>query len=375
MSTKRDYYEVLGIERGATQEEVRKAYRSLARKFHPDVNQGDGEAEERFKEVNEAHEVLSNPERRARYDRFGHDGEQAGFGDGFNGSGFGDLFDMFFGGAGGGQRAASSQRDGHDLRFDLEITLEEAYAGVEKSIKLVRQESCPTCKGSGAKAGSSPQRCPSCSGSGQVRHVQSTILGSFATVVPCTRCRGEGTIVTNPCETCSGNGRVRATRERVIKVPAGVDTGTTIRLPGEGDAGARGGQSGDLHIYITVVEHERFRRQGYDLYCELDVPFTVMALGGQITAPTVDGGETIAIPAGTPSGTTFRLRAKGMADVYGRRPPGDLILVTRVAVPSSLTDEQKRLLRELAELRGEALSERPGEQDKGFIGKVMDAFR
>lgn len=374
MSTQRDYYEILGVERNATQEEIRKAYRSLARKYHPDVNQGDSEAEEKFKDINEANEVLSNPERRARYDRFGHDGDQAGIGDAFSGNGFGDLFDMFFGGS-GGQRSGSGQRDGHDLRLDLTITLEEAYSGVDKAIKLTRQEACSVCRGSGAKAGSSPQRCPSCNGAGQVRHVQSTILGSFATVVPCTRCRGEGIIVTNPCDACQGSGRVRATRDRTIKIPAGVDTGTTIRLPGEGDAGSRQGQSGDLHVFINVAEHELFKRQGYDLYCDFNVSYPVMVLGGQITAPTLDGVEKLNIPAGTSSGTTFRLRGKGMPDVYNRRQPGDLFVVVRVAVPANLTDEQKRVLREYAVLCGDMEGERTSDGEKGFIGKVMDVFR
>jgi len=362
--TKRDYYEILGIERSATPEDIRRAYRKMARTYHPDVNQGNAEAEERFKEINEANEILSNPERRARYDRFGHDGDQAGLGDAFSGDGFGDLFDMFFGGT--GQRPGSSQRDGYDLRVDLQITLAEAYAGVEKTIKLTRQEACGTCRGSGAKPGTNPQRCTSCNGSGQVRHVQNTILGSFAT---------EGTTIANPCETCQGAGRVRATRERTIKIPAGVDTGTSIRLPGEGDAGSRQGQAGDLHAFISIAEHEYFKRQGYDLYCDFDVSFPIMVLGGQVRVPTLDGSERLSIPVGTQSGTTFRLRGKGMPDVYNRRSPGDLIIIARVAVPKNLNENQKHMLREFAALTDDTSGDKPGEADKGFIGKVIDSFR
>jgi molecular chaperone DnaJ len=205
--------------------------------------------------------------------------------------------------------------------------------------------------------------------------VQSTILGSFATVVPCTRCRGEGSIIANPCETCQGSGRIRATRERTIKIPAGVDTGTSIRLPGEGDAGSRQGQTGDLHVFINVAEHNVFKRQGFDLYCELDISYPIMVLGGQVTAPTLAGAEKLNIPAGTPSGTSFRIRGKGMPDVYGRRPAGDQVVIVRVAVPTSLSEDQKRVLREYAVMSGDMTGDRVGEVEKGFIGKVMDALR
>jgi molecular chaperone DnaJ len=376
MSTKRDYYEVLGVERTASPDEVRKAFRSLARKYHPDVNQHDTEAEVRFKEINEAHEVLSNPDQRARYDRFGHEGAQAGLGDAFAGSGgFGDLFDMFFGAQGGGFRQPSSGRDGHDLRYDLHITLEEAFTGVDKTIKLTRHEGCNSCKGTGAKPGTTPQKCPSCNGSGQVKHVQSTILGSFATVVPCTRCRGEGMVVTSPCETCNGAGRTQTSTDRTIRVPAGVDSGSSIKRTGEGDVGARGGHTGDLYIVINVAEHETFKRQNNDLYCELEVPFAKMALGGPVTVKTLGDDETLAVPSGTASGTTFRLRGKGMPDVSGRRGPGDLYTVAIVGVPTRLTEEQKRLLREFAIALGDQVKPNESDTDKGFIGKVMDAFR
>ena len=376
MSTKRDYYEVLGVDKTASVEEIRRAFRQLARKHHPDVNQGDTEAEERFKEINEANEVLSNPDRRAAYDRYGHAAADMGRGEGVGPGGFGDLFDMFFGSGGAGGfsgRTPGSARDGHDLRYDLELTLEEAAFGVEKTISISRYEACTTCRGSGAKPGTAPQRCPSCNGSGQVKHVQSTILGSFATVVPCTRCRGEGHVVPTPCEVCLGAGRMKTAVERTVRIPAGVDTGTSIQLTGEGDVGMRGGQGGSLFVIIALKEHDVFKRRGADLYCELEVPFTKLALGGSLEAPTISGRETLQVNAGTQAGTTFRVRGKGMPDVNGRRPPGDLFYVAKVAIPKRLSDDQKRLLKEFALVSGDAKPDEDG--DKGFLGKVMDAFR
>jgi molecular chaperone DnaJ len=375
MSTKRDYYEILGVERTAAVEDVRRAYRQLTRKYHPDVNQGDPEAEERYKEINEAHEVLSDPQRRARYDRFGHDGDQPGL-EGFAGAGaFGDIFDMFFGAAGvaGGVRSTGSTRDGRDLRMDVEITLEEAATGVDRTFTLSRQEGCDNCRGTGAKPGTAPQRCPSCNGTGQVRHVQNTILGSFATVVPCTRCRGEGTVVSNPCDSCQGTGRRTTTREKTIHIPAGVDTGTSIQLSGEGDAGTRSGQAGSLYIFVNVREHETFKRRGGDLYCEIAAPYPTMVLGGSITVATLFGSETISVPRGTQPNSTFRLRGKGMPDVNGRRGHGDLYVVVGVYIPTQLGEEQRRLLREYALLSGDAPPEEHSNV-KGFISKVMDSF-
>lgn len=375
MSTKRDYYEVLGIDRSAAVEDIRRAYRQLTRKYHPDVNQHDTEAEEKFKEINEAHEVLSNPQRRARYDRFGHEGDQPSM-DGFAGAGaFGDLFDMFFGAQGGqgGVRQGGSTRDGRDLRLDVELTLEEAATGVDRTFTLNRQATCDSCRGSGAKAGTAAQRCPSCNGSGQVRHVQNTILGSYATVVPCTRCRGEGSIVSTPCESCQGAGRKTVTKEKTVHIPAGVDAGTSIQLTGEGDAGARGGQPGNLYIVINVKEHETFKRRGNDLYCELMAPYTTLVLGGSISAPTLFGHETINVPRGTQPGATFRLRSKGMPDVNGRRTTGDLYVVIGIHVPTEVSDEQRRLLREYAILSGD-LPRDDQSNAKGFVSKVMDAF-
>jgi molecular chaperone DnaJ len=373
-STKRDYYEVLGVEQSSSPDDIRRAYRMLARKFHPDVNPGDKEAEARFKEINEAQEVLLNPETRERYDRYGHeDPGMAGAG-GFGGAaGFGDIFDMFFGAGGGQQQRAQSLRDGADLRYDLELTLEEAATGVEKTLKLTRQQTCSTCKGSGAKAGSAPQKCVQCAGSGQVRHVQQTILGSFATVTPCPRCRGEGVVVTSPCPTCSGQGRVRESQDRVIRIPGGVDTGTRVQLTGEGDAGMRGGTPGDLYVVISVKAHPLFQRRDNDLYSQLQASFSQLALGATVQAPTLFGAEPLQIPPGTQPGTMFRMRGKGMPDVSGRRNAGDLHIVVNVKVPTQVSEDQRRLLKELAAAGGEDISIL-AEPEKGFLGKVFDAL-
>jgi molecular chaperone DnaJ len=374
MSTKRDYYEVLGVASDASAEDIRRAYRQLARKFHPDVNPGDKEAEARFKEINEAQEVLLNPETRSRYDQFGHDAPSgAGFG---SGQGFGDIFDMFFGGGGFSQQQQQrphSGRDGSDLRYDLELTLEEAVTGVEKTLKLARQRTCTVCDGTGAKPGTSPTKCVQCAGSGQVRHVQNTILGSFATVAPCPRCKGEGVIIPTPCEKCMGQGRVRDSAERVVRIPAGVDNGTRVQLTGEGDSGMRGGAPGDLYVIIAVKEHPIFQRRGNDLYCQCPLSISQLSLGATVQVATLAGSDPLSIPAGTQPGASFRLRGKGVPDVSGRRANGDLHIVVGVRVPTGLNDDQRRLLRELAIASGEdpALLNEP---EKGFLGKVMNAF-
>jgi molecular chaperone DnaJ len=374
MATKRDYYEVLGIERTATIEEVRKAYRKLARQYHPDVNPNNHDAEERFKEINEAQEVLSDPDRKAHYDRFGHQApggmgpDQAG--------GFGDLFSMFFNQGQGfsGDVRRDMGRDGEDRQIDLEITLEEAAVGVEKTVHISRQEQCENCKGTGSKPGTSPQKCTACNGAGQVRHVQNTILGSFATVAPCVRCRGEGTTITSPCEKCHGNGRIRQTREKPLRVPPGVDDGMHLQLTGEGDSGLRGGRPGDLYVTINVREHPVFKRRGPELYRELPVSFVQLALGATVKVGTLLGAETLEIPAGTQAGTTFRIRGKGMPDVNGRRGPGDLNVIAAIKIPTKLTEEQKQALRTLASVSSE--EDRVGlEQEKSILGKVFDRLK
>lgn len=378
MAQKRDYYEVLELSQDATQTEVKSAYRRLAREHHPDVNQGDSESEARFKEINEAYQVLSDPERRAAYDHYGHAGvdqayaaENGGFSTDF---GFGDIFDMFFGG-GGGQRAGASSRPsaqrGNDLRYDIELTLEEAATGVDKDIRYARMENCETCAGTGAKPGTSPETCGMCHGTGQVRQQQQSFFGTQIRIATCPRCQGEGRVIGSPCEACSGQGRVRKTFSKTVGIPAGVDNGMRIRLAGEGDAGLRGGPSGDLYIMTHVHKHNFFERRGNDLWCEVAVGFALAGLGGMIDIRTIDGEtEELEISAGTQPGEVYTLRGKGMPDPSGRGK-GDLNVVVKVETPTKLNEEQKKLLHEFAELRGEEIREVHG---KGFFERVKDAF-
>ena len=372
MASKRDYYEALGVSREATVAEIRSAYRKLAAKYHPDVNPGSHEAEEKFKEINEAHEVLSAPEKRQVYDQYGHDGPPgfAGMGEGS----FGDIFDMFFGGggqAGSGQRARQQATQGSDLRYDLEITLEEAAFGIHKNLRLSRLEQCDACDGQGAKAGTAVQTCPACAGAGQVRHVQNTILGSFATVAPCARCRGEGRIIPHPCPVCRGQGRLRQTTEHSIDIPPGVDSGTRLVDPGQGDAGVRGGLRGDLYVIMYVQPHPQFTRRGMDVLYEAPVTFAQASLGDTVEVPVLGGADKLTIPEGTQPGTTFRLRGKGIPDVNARSPErGDQIVQIKLKVPSRLTEEQRRLIKELAAASGETLHT----EERGFFGKLKDTI-
>jgi molecular chaperone DnaJ len=376
MSTKRDYYEVLGVERTVSVTEIRSSYRKLAAKYHPDVNPGDHTAEEKFKELNEAHEVLSSSEKRQMYDQFGHSGPPGMGGEGF---GVGDIFDMFFGGAagnrggvGGAERARQQATAGADLRYDLEITMEEAAFGAEKTLRLSRLEPCETCEGSGAKPGTSARACPNCQGSGQVRHVQNTILGSFATVTPCSRCKGEGLIVPDPCPTCRGQGRLRQTREHTIQVPGGVDTGLRLVDQGQGDAGLRGGPRGDLYVVIYVQPHPHFTRRNNDVIYEAPVTFAQAALGDTFDVPILGGGERLTVPEGTQPGETFRLRGRGFPDVNSRTAQrGDQIIVIKLQVPTRLNDDQRRLLKEFAAVSGEKLSS----EERGLFEKMKEAMR
>ena len=366
MSPKRDYYEVLGVSPDASPEEIKKAYRKLAHAHHPDKNPGDTSAEDRFKEIGEAYAVLSDAEKRESYNRFGTAGRGGeGFGDfdpGF-GSIFDDIFEGFFGGRTG--RSTRSAHRGADLRYNLEIRFEEAATGVEKEIVIPRLEMCATCRGSGAKAGSQPVTCKTCRGTGQVRFSQ----GFLTVSQTCSRCRGEGRIVEHPCAACRGLGQTKAERTLTVKVPAGVETGTRLKLAGEGEAGVRGGGPGDLYVVIVVKEHPLFTRQGDDIYCEVPVSFTQAALGAQIEIPTITAKTTLKVPPGTQTGAEFRVRGKGFPNVRGYGH-GDLLARIFVEVPTHLTAKQRDLLEQYAKLEN-------GEGSplvQGFWDKVKTLF-
>lgn len=377
MSNKRDYYEILGLTRGASAEEIKKAYRRLARQYHPDVNPNDKSAEEKFKEINEAYEVLSDPQRRQIYDQYGHQGLNGryggpGFGIDVFGDlgGFGDIFDMFFGsGARSEARRRTVEERGDDLRYDLEITLEEAAAGVEKELRVSRLGRCESCNGSGIRSGSSMVECSYCQGTGQVRHSQHTILGSFSTVTTCATCGGEGRIIRDPCRDCGGQGRLRVTSNVRARIPAGVESEARLVLRGEGDAGRRGGPPGDLYVVIHIKPHKIFERRGTDIFCEIPISFVQAALGDTIEVPCLDGTEKLHIPEGTQTGTTFKLRGKGLPDANtGLR--GDEHVAIRVLTPTKLTENQKRLLLQFAESCGIKFGSPHG---KGFFEKLLGA--
>ena len=343
MATTRDYYQVLGVERAATPEDIKKAYRKLAMQWHPDRNQGNPEAESRFKEIGEAYEVLRDPGKRSQYDTFGRVGGAAGgFGEAFSGTGFGDIFDMFFGQQ-GGTRQRSGPRRGPDLRMQLELEFREAVYGVEKEIEVPRRDECGTCSGSGAEPGSTPEKCTECNGQGQVRRMSNSIFGQVVNIVTCPRCRGEGVVIEKPCHTCAGSGRVRSTRRLKVKVPAGVDEGDQVRLSGEGEAGTRGGGHGDLYVVVAVRPDPVLKRSGRDIYFDLGVSFSQAALGDTIEVPTVDGPVKLEIPSGTQYGTRLRIDGHGVPHVRtGRR--GDEIVIVHVITPTKLTPEQKKAL-------------------------------
>lgn len=376
---KKDFYEVLGIAKGASEDEIKKAYRKLARQHHPDLNkEKPEEAAEKMKELNEAYEVLSDTGKRQQYDQFGHaafdpsqGGGQGGFG-GFGGDagGFGDIFDMMFGGAGGGRRRRPNGPErGDDLRYDLELTFEEAAFGVNKNIQVTRMESCDTCHGSGAAEGTHPETCPVCHGTGQVQQQVNTPFGRMMNVVACQRCNGTGQIITNPCLTCKGKGRVRKTRTLEVKVPAGVDEGARLRMSGEGEGGLRGGPSGDLYVYLHVKDHPLFERDGNDVWCEVPLPMIKATLGAEIEVPTLDGKVSLKIPEGTQTGKVFRLKDKGIPRLHGR-DRGDQYVRVKVIIPTKLDDKQRELLEEFAAVSGDKVSS----EEKSFLKQMKGAL-
>ncbi len=390
MADKRDYYKVLGVGKGAAEEEIKKAYRRLAVKYHPDKNPGDKDAEEKFKEVAEAYEVLNDPEKRIRYDQFGHAG--AGFAQGPAGFGgydvnledafrvFGAVFGRRAGGPGGildglfgfadsgtgGGRAANS---GSDLRFDLEISLDEAFEGAKKTIRIRRPEACSKCGGTGAKPGTSASSCATCSGRGQVQYMERGFFGQTVRVDQCRQCGGSGQVISTPCTQCKGRGTILHARSITVSVPSGVETGSRLVLRSEGEAGARGAPSGDLYVVLHVQPHELFERHGSDIYCEVPVSFTQAALGCELAVPTLGGKARIKVPAGTQAGKVFRLKGQGMAGIHGQAR-GDHYVRVLVDVPTRLSGRQKELFKKLAELEGEA----SGPLGKSFLERLRRTF-
>jgi molecular chaperone DnaJ len=360
-----DHYQTLGVARNASQDEIKRAYRGLARRHHPDANQHDPDAEERFKEVTRAYEVLSDPTKRQRYDMFGD--ERAGAAGFSDFGGISDLFASFFGGAGGTSRQRGPTR-GADILAEVELTLEEAAVGVERDVEVETLVECSECDGSGAARGTFPSRCSDCGGTGEVRHARQTVFGNMITATSCPRCGGSGQVIDEPCGTCAGRGRVRTTDILTVRVPAGVDDGAQLRVSGRGQAGVRGGRSGDLYVEIRVAPHHIFRRVGDDLGCEVAVPMTIAALGGEIEVPTLEEPELIEVAPGTQSGEVVTLRGHGMPRVR-RGGRGELVALLKVETPVDLDAEQADLLRSFAELRGEPAGA------KGFFDKLKQAFR
>ena len=382
MSTKRDYYEVLGVGKSADEKEIKKAYRKLAMQYHPDRNPDNKEAEEKFKEINEAYEVLSDETKRRNYDQFGHEGVNGqgfggqGFGGGFGSGGFEDIFgdifgDMFGGGFGGsGRQRRRGPERGADIRQNITIDFEEAAFGKKASIKINRSEECDKCSGTGSKPGTSKKTCPTCNGAGEVRTVQRTPFGNIASSRPCGTCGGEGEIIESPCDKCHGTGSTRKVKTIEVDIPAGIDGGQMKKLAGQGEVGTKGGPRGDLYIVVNIRNHSLFTRDGYDVYLEMPISFSQVALGGEIEVPTLDGKVVYNVPAGTQTGTVFRLREKGIKKLRGNTR-GDQYVKVVVETPKNLTDRQKELLRELAKESGDEVHEKK----RSFGQKIEDMFK
>ena len=374
---KKDFYETLGVPKGASEDEIKKAYRKMARKHHPDLNKETQDAAaEKMKEVNEAYEILSDSSKRQQYDQFGHaafdpsqGGGQGGFGGGFSGGGFGgfeDIFDMF---GGGRRRQPNGPVVGDELRYDVELTFEEAAFGTTKKINLPRMENCDTCHGSGAAAGTHPETCPNCQGSGQVQQPVNTPFGRMMNVASCPRCSGTGKIIPTPCSTCKGKGKVRKNRNLEVKVPAGTDDGLRLRMSGEGEAGTRGGPPGDLYIYLNVKPHSLFQRDGNDVWCEVPLTMVKAALGSEIEVPTLDGKVSLTIPEGTQTGKVFRLKEKGIPRLRGTGR-GDQYVRVKVIIPTKIDSKRRKLLEEFAELSGDHVSP----EEKSFLKQMKEAL-
>ena len=379
MADKRDYYEVLGVSKGASDDELKKAFRKLAKQYHPDLHPGDKQAEEKFKEVNEAYEVLSDKDKRARYDQFGHAGVDPNYGGGAGAGGFGgfgdmgDIFDSIFGGFGGfgGSRRAdpNAPRRGEDIKANVIIDFMDACKGKTVTVRVNRAQRCSACGGSGAEPGSSPKTCPDCNGRGTVRVTQRTPFGNIAQTTTCNRCHGKGKIVDNPCKVCQGQGRVRGSVEKEIDVPAGVDDGQILRVAGEGSSGINGGPNGDLHITVTVRPDPLFERDGYDVWTEIPLTYTQATLGDEITVPTVEGKVTYKVPEGTQTGTVFRLRGKGIKKI-NRPDHGDHYVKVNIEVPKNLTKDQKQKLKDFEQ----SLSDKNYAKRSTFFDKLKSKF-
>ncbi len=385
MAEKRDYYEVLGVQKSASADEIKKAYRSLARKYHPDLHPDDKNCAEKFKEVNEAYEVLSDPSKKERYDQFGHAGVDPNYGGGAYGGGggfnpfgdMGDIFENLFGGGFGGFGGSSSSRSranaprrGSDIETTVTIDFMEACSGIKREIKINRQEKCTECNGTGAAAGSSPQTCPECNGMGQVKVGQRTPFGVISSTKPCTKCGGKGKVVTNPCSKCNGNGRIRTSKSISVDIPAGIDDGQVLRVSGQGNSGENGGPNGNLNVAVRVKSHPIFERDEYDIHCEIPITYAQAVMGDELIVPTIDGNVKYSISEGTQTGTVFRLKGKGVKKLQ-RSERGDQYVKVYVEVPKSLDKKQKELLKAFED----SLEEKNYEKKKNFFDKLKNLFK